>query len=1005
MNKKFNKSIAIILVFTLMIGLFVPSKQAAHADEIKQDIAPSTLTSNVNVKASSENSTRKSTFANDHSGQNYWQIGGKAADIFPIEGETSSLWIAIDLGSEKTFDEVSFDIPTGFSSVNSRISQYEFVYSSDASTWANLPALSNTSRSNYDWSQDSWSLAATVTVPSSVEPGDPNWGSHTPSNGGWTSTSTGTLETPISAQYVMINYTLKSGNPVLMGMSNLKILTTSDVPIEEEEEEEEELPLKFADTYLNDPGSGYAIIKPEYTENKINSNNANVANVNPSSWVNEAYPAVQLDDSGKMIYFPDYKGNQIMDYSAVGYKGGGVEIPNVPVRERVAPLEDNTEDVWQKIQDAIDYVSSHPIQPDGFRGAVYLEPGVFRISKPLYVTTSGVVIRGAGPGTVTPIVGEGTVTNPYDQQIASEEEEPGVTKLIATWKLTEAQYTPPANHTSLTGPYSKDDRSTLINFVGDSLSSPTDISTTVTDQYVGAGQYEVHVASTSGLSVGDRVFIQKAVNANWVKAMYMDKVDGASNWLPNGNLESGFAGTPFTAERTIKSIDHSTNLLIFEEPLADSLDMRWGVSKVVKAPEENRISHVGVENIQAISHFYNTNKPSLARHGVNFLSYNDENHAQVFVAMTNVRDGWMRNFTTYQIDTAFVTGGNSRNITVQDGNVLDPVSAMHAGERRYSIYYKKSEFMFTQRVHARYMRHAYIVDSYTSGPNVFFDSTSEATSNGSEPHCRWSSGGLFDNVTSRIYLQNRWDMGTSHGWSGVNYLLYNTTGPFIATQPQIAPTYLIGHAFDGSNNLLGADTDKTDQLTGRREVYKLNSANMASEGLNGGMVPNFAGYEYSVTEKVTPENDNMPNSLYVQQLVDRLGPEAALNLAVNTIPPIDDQSSTERPKLLDLKLDGHTPSNFSPDTNRYNHTLPYDYYDIPVVTAEAGEGITVDIVYPEDLNKENISIILTDANNGRNFYSLKVDWEEILPIVVASDQQVDASNSNYAVNVLNPGVY
>lgn len=740
------------------------------------------------------------------------------------------------------------------------------------------------------------------------------------------------------------------------------------------------------------------------TTNVQNSNNANVANVNPDSWANSSYPAIQMDASGKITYIPDYKGNQIMDYSAVGYKGGGVAIPNVPVRAKVSPLADNTQDMWQTIQNEIDYVSKYPIQADGFRGAVYLEPGVFRISKPLRVSTSGVVIRGAGAGTVTPVVGDGTVGNPYDEQIASENAEPGVTKLISTWTIT-SSYNPPANHATTTNsPYTKGSGSTFINFNGQGVTASTSASTTITDQYVGAGQSSVHVASVTGLSVGDIVTVQKAINANWVKAMYMDKIDNASNWLPNGSLESGFAGVPFTAERAIKKIDPVTKTVTFAEPLSDNLDMRWGISKLVKTEEGGRITNVGVENIQGISHFYNTTKPALQRYGTNFLSYNDENHAEVFVAMVNVRDGWMRNFTTYHIDSAFVTDGNSRNITVQDGNVLDPVSLMDAGERRYSIYFKNSEYMFTQRVYSRFMRHAFIVDSYTSGPNVFYNSSSEYTSNASEPHFRWSSGGLYDNVIARIYLQNRWDMGTSHGWAGVNYLLYNTTGPFLATQPQITPNYVIGHLFDSNNNRLGSATDPT---TGRQKPDKSTSANMASALLNGGLVPNFAAYEYNVLQKVTPAANHMPDSLYVQQLVNSRGPQASAIIADNTVPPIIDQTSTQRPKLLNLKVDGQMVSGFSPDVYNYHITLPldYDYSKKTEITAQAEAGTTVDLAYPQDIAKGPAQITLTNASGVKNFYNVSFNVIQKSPIVLASDQQVDSSNSNYAVNVLNPANY
>jgi uncharacterized protein YjdB len=741
--------------------------------------------------------------------------------------------------------------------------------------------------------------------------------------------------------------------------------------------------------------------------NEHNSNNANVANVHPDSWANEAYPAVQLGQDGKLVNIPDYKGNQIMDHSMVGYKGGAEAIPNIPVRIRVSPLADDTQDAWQLIQDAIHYVSRYPVQEDGFRGAVYLEPGVFRISQPLKVETSGVVIRGAGAGDPIPVKGSGTVENPYTIDRASQAAEEGVTKLVATWKLTTGAYEPSDNHTnhkSSTGtPYGTGSNSSLIYFNGGGLTI-TDITTTVTDQYVGAGQNVIHVDSVEGFAEGDLVIVQKTVNPDWVRALYMDRVDGDSNWLTGGNLETGFSGIPFASERYIKSIDADARTITFEESLSDSLDRRWGIPSIVKVEEGGRISHVGVENIQAISDFESDNKPELERFGANFKLFNDENHAQVFVLMNNVRDGWLRNFNTYHFDTGFGTRGESRNITVQDGNVLDPVSMANSGSRRYSIYYNKSEYMLTNRVHSRYSRHAFIVDSYTTGPNVFYNSTSEWVTTASEPHFRWSSGGLYDNVLARIQVQNRWDWGTSHGWSGVNYVLYNTEGPFIVTQPQLAPVYLIGHHFDPSTNTLGY-TDVEDLTTGRRSVDKKNSANMTAAGLNGGQVPNFDAYEYSVERLVTPEQDNMPGSLYLQQLIDRLGQGAADRLVPNTVPPMIDRSSHDRPKLVSLTVDGVEAPDFSPDKYSYTITpsIDYDYTKDIVIHAVPEAGVAMEINYLKDGMEAEIT--LTDANGVKNFYIVTFNVIKKSPIVSASGQQVDGNNSNYAVNVLNPSDY
>ena len=77
------------------------------------------------------------------------------------------------------------------------------------------------------------------------------------------------------------------------------------------------------------------------------------------------YPGVD----GRLAYVPDDQGNTIHDASHAGYRGGGVAIPTVPVRETIWPVAgDNT----QHVQAAIDRVSARPPDAVGLRGAVLL---------------------------------------------------------------------------------------------------------------------------------------------------------------------------------------------------------------------------------------------------------------------------------------------------------------------------------------------------------------------------------------------------------------------------------------------------------------------------------------------------------------------------------------------------------------------------------------------------------------------------------------------------------
>src|SRR5689334_20964635 len=117
--------------------------------------------------------------------------------------------------------------------------------------------------------------------------------------------------------------------------------------------------------------------------------------------VSRVYPG----PSGKLVYTPDQQGNTILDFSHAGYGGGGTPIPAVPIRETVWPVAgDNT----ANLQSAIDRVSALPLDKAGFRGAVLIKMGYYKMATPLKIQASGVVLRGEGMGeTGTVLIGTG----------------------------------------------------------------------------------------------------------------------------------------------------------------------------------------------------------------------------------------------------------------------------------------------------------------------------------------------------------------------------------------------------------------------------------------------------------------------------------------------------------------------------------------------------------------------------------------------------------------------
>jgi hypothetical protein len=83
----------------------------------------------------------------------------------------------------------------------------------------------------------------------------------------------------------------------------------------------------------------------------------------------------------RLHYKTDQRGNRIMDFSAAGYRAGGIALPTVAAAKRLTPVAgDNT----AAIQAALDEA----------KGAVVLAPGDYEIAGTLAITRSGVVLRG-----------------------------------------------------------------------------------------------------------------------------------------------------------------------------------------------------------------------------------------------------------------------------------------------------------------------------------------------------------------------------------------------------------------------------------------------------------------------------------------------------------------------------------------------------------------------------------------------------------------------------------
>jgi len=253
-----------------------------------------------------------------------------------------------------------------------------------------------------------------------------------------------------------------------------------------------------------------------------------------SEWV---YPGAD----GKLVYKALPTGDRIMDFSDAGYMGGGVAIPNVPVKVTLSAIDgDNA----PAIQEAIDKVAKMPLI-DGFRGAVLLNAGQYSCSKTLNITASGVVLRGSGMGD------NGTIV------------------------------------------YMTGDPHVCVAVRVKPTITVTDTKTSFTDAYVPSGTKTFSVASISGFTVGDAIQIVRTVTPQWLAFMGMD------NLVRDGKKETWVNGDIIT-ERVIEKI--SGNSIRVTVPLTDSYDVKYaGTVTVQKITVSNEQSQIGVENFRIVS--------------------------------------------------------------------------------------------------------------------------------------------------------------------------------------------------------------------------------------------------------------------------------------------------------------------------------------------------------------------------------------------------------------------
>ncbi len=441
---------------------------------------------------------------------------------------------------------------------------------------------------------------------------------------------------------------------------------------------------------------------------------------------------VRRGPDGKLVYRVDARGEGIPDFSRAGYGGGGVGLPQVPTVVTLQPQPAG--DDGARIQAALDEVGARTPDARGFRGAVLLAAGTYRIGGKLEMKAGGVVLRGASAG------------------------ETGGTVILATGKT----------------------QRTLIE-IGGPRAARTEIAGTrrrVTDAYVPSNSRSFNVDSAAGYAVGDRIIVYRPSTAAWIAAIGMDKIPNRPG-APAGETKSWKAGDYDLAfERTVTAI--AGNRVTVDAPVMNALDAEFGGGAIFKY-RLPRIAECGVESLRLVSEYEKGRETE------------DEAHAWVGIELGYVENAWVRDVTVVHFSHAVDADRESIFVTLQDCRHLEPVSRLTGG-RRYS-FALNGQYGLALRCFARGARHSFVNGSRARGPSAFVDCTAVDAKADSGPHHRWVVGTLYDNVSddNQLRVQNRLWSGSGHGWAGAQQVLWNSTSKSLTLQqPPTARNYAIG---------------------------------------------------------------------------------------------------------------------------------------------------------------------------------------------------------------------
>ncbi|HMD54064.1 MAG TPA: RICIN domain-containing protein [Phycisphaerae bacterium] len=464
----------------------------------------------------------------------------------------------------------------------------------------------------------------------------------------------------------------------------------------------------------------------------VTAHNNSSASTAAFSWVSLGNQPVYVNSNGQLAFNPLPNGDQAMDFSTAGYEEG-----NMPI-----PTNITVEATVNPSGDATGATDTTNIQ--NAINAVSALPLVDGIRGAVLLEPGEFYVSGTLNITASGVVLEGSGDSGYSS---------GGTTIQM---INDVQ-----NLIQVSG--------------GTSLSGVSGTKENITESYVPTGTDTLTVASAAPYQVGDQIEIVDPITAAFIQYMGMDELyrNGAQQtWIS--------AGSNLITERTITAIDG--NQITLDAPMSTSINANLQPGAYVEEYTSTAISQVGIQNMQLLAA---AQEPT-------------DSAGDAAINMNGVTNAWVQDMNMINMISDVGIGGNCSKITVQN------ITSNHTGEvsgDSLPADFTVGDGPTTQILFDNITDNAdkvWYFTSYdlTAGPIVVENSTFTGTGGALEPHMRWSTGLLIDDVSvpnSGIDIFNRETDGSGHGWTIGSGVVWNSSATSLTVQsPPGTEVWVVG---------------------------------------------------------------------------------------------------------------------------------------------------------------------------------------------------------------------